>query len=94
LKYGFKQSYADYSLFSLCHNTLRLHVLVYVDDLIISGNNPAKLQRFKTYLNQCFHMKDLGKLKYFLGIEVARGAEGFSYANENMPLTLFSKLDC
>ena len=71
LKYSFKQSYADYSLFSLCRGTLRLHVLVYVDDLIISGNNPTELQRFKTYLNHCFHMKNLGKLKYFLGVEVA-----------------------
>jgi len=75
LKYGFKQSYTDHSLFSLCHGTLRLHVLVYVDDLIISENNPAELQRFKTCLNQYFHMKDLGKLKYFLGVEVARGPE-------------------
>ena len=65
LKYDFTQSYADYSLFSLCRETLHLHVLVYVDDLIISGNNSAELQRFKTYLHQCFHMKDLGKLKYF-----------------------------
>jgi len=38
-KYGFRQSHADYSLFSLQHGEVRIHVVVYVDDLIISGNN-------------------------------------------------------
>jgi len=46
-------------------------VLVYVDDLIIAGNTPFAIKRYKLYLGTCFHMKDLGILKYFLGIEVA-----------------------
>ncbi|KAH7538436.1 hypothetical protein FEM48_Zijuj03G0199200 [Ziziphus jujuba var. spinosa] len=46
--------------------------VVYVDDLIISGNDSAALKTFKAYLSDCFKMKDLGALKYFLGIEVAR----------------------
>ncbi|XP_072062294.1 uncharacterized mitochondrial protein AtMg00810-like [Arachis hypogaea] len=37
-----------------------------------SGNNGAAIQRFKEYLHTCFHMKDFGRLKYFLGVEVAR----------------------
>ncbi|KAJ8769062.1 hypothetical protein K2173_024058 [Erythroxylum novogranatense] len=45
-------------------------------DLIISGNDAMAVQKFKNYLSSCFHMKDLGRLKYFLGIEVARNAEG------------------
>ncbi|KAK3036779.1 hypothetical protein RJ639_029744 [Escallonia herrerae] len=55
---------------------VQVNVLVYVDDLIISENNHATIQRFKSYLSECFHMKDLGALKYFLGVEVARGLEG------------------
>lgn len=35
------------------------------------------IQKFKDYLSRCCSMKDLGRLKYFLGIEVSRGAEGF-----------------
>ena len=68
-QYGFTQSYSDYSLFTLCRDDVQLNVLVYVDDLIISGNNGKAIQSFKTYLSTCFHMKDLGSLKYFLGIE-------------------------
>ncbi|GAA0143116.1 transmembrane signal receptor [Lithospermum erythrorhizon] len=39
----------------------RLNVLVYVDDLIISGNNRVDIAVFKDYLHTCFHMKDLGQ---------------------------------
>lgn len=80
--YGFKQSRADYSHFSLIKGTVCLHILIYVDDFIITSNDNSTLQRFKNYLHKCFHMKDLGKLKYFLGIEVARNDEGiFLFAN-------------
>ncbi|GAA0151182.1 transmembrane signal receptor [Lithospermum erythrorhizon] len=64
--YSFVQSYSDYSLFTLCKDHIRIHVLVYVDDLIISGNDSAALSNFKQYLSSYFHMKDLGILKYFL----------------------------
>ena len=52
--------------------------MIYVDDLIVSGNNSVALSAFKHYLSTCFHMKDLGVLKYFLGIEVARNSKGIS----------------
>ena len=51
-------------------------MLVYVDDLIISGNNSNAIESFKSYLSTYFHMKDLSPLKYFLGIEVARSPDG------------------
>ncbi|KAL6315294.1 hypothetical protein AAG906_000383 [Vitis piasezkii] len=69
--YGFLQSYSDYSLFTYTKGNVQINVLVYVDDLIISGNDSAALKTFKAYLSDCFKMKDLGVLKYFLGIEVA-----------------------
>jgi len=47
-------------------------LLLYVDDLILTGNSSVACSKFKEYLNSCFHIKDLGPLKYFLGIEVAR----------------------
>ncbi|XP_019089143.1 PREDICTED: uncharacterized protein LOC109127963 [Camelina sativa] len=65
-----------YSLFTMTRGDVDLRVLVYVDDIIICGNHLPSLTQFKEYLSRCFHMKDLGKLKYFLGIEVARSTEG------------------
>ncbi|KAL9811852.1 putative RNA-directed DNA polymerase [Arabidopsis thaliana] len=50
---------------------MELRVLVYVDDLLICGNDEYMVQKFMEYLGRCFSMKDLGKLKYFLGIEYA-----------------------
>ncbi|GJU90463.1 retrovirus-related pol polyprotein from transposon RE2 [Tanacetum coccineum] len=60
--YGFVQSYSDYSLFTLRYNEVQLNVLVYVDDLIISVNESKAITQFKTYLSDCFHMKDLAGL--------------------------------
>lgn len=51
-------------------------VLVYVDDLVITGNKIHAIGEFKNYLSTCFHSKDLGVLKYFLGIEVSRSPRG------------------
>lgn len=58
VQYGFMQTRSDYSLF--VHGGVSLQVLVYVDDLIISGNCPPAIHEFKAYLSTCFHMKDLG----------------------------------
>lgn len=51
--YGFKQSRADYSHFSLIKGTICLHILIYVDDFIITSNDISTLQRFKNYLHKC-----------------------------------------
>lgn len=72
-----RDAYSDYSLFTMMKGKMQLNVLVYVDDLIIAGNDLVALTQFKSYLGQCFKMKDLGKLKYFLGLEVARSKQGF-----------------
>ncbi|XP_031374116.1 uncharacterized protein LOC116188785 [Punica granatum] len=58
------------SLFTLHQDYIFLGVLVYVDDLIIVGNSSSHCDFFKGYLDQCFRIKDLGPLKYFLDIEV------------------------
>ena len=62
-----------------------LALLVYVDDIILADNDLQTYLEFKAYLNDCFRIKDLGPLKYFLGLEVARGLCGYSCINENMP---------
>ncbi|XP_074266995.1 uncharacterized protein LOC141590293 [Silene latifolia] len=75
-KYGFVQSLANYSLFTLNRDGIFIAVLVYVDDMIVVSNDRKECAKFKYFLDEKFGIKDLGKLKYFLGIEVEHGKEG------------------
>ena len=75
--YGFTQSRSDHSLFVYSKKGIRLCILIYVDDLIITGMSSQAIKVFKDYLATCFKIKDLGAVKYFLGIEVARSKTGF-----------------
>ena len=61
----------DHSVFyqHLAQN-LCIYLVVYVDDIIITVNDQVDIANLKQYLFQHFQTKDLGRLKYFLGIEV------------------------
>lgn len=74
---GFISSKADYSLFSKFTLQGSVHVLVYVDDIIVTGNDSLGITNLKHLLHTNFQIKDLGHLKYFLGIELARSSKGF-----------------
>lgn len=76
LSLDFMQSKADHSLFLWNKNGVYLALLVYVDDVILVGNDLQQIQRTKDLLHEAFTIKDLGELKYFLGIEVARMKDG------------------
>ncbi|CAL1353265.1 unnamed protein product [Linum trigynum] len=86
--FGFTQSYSDYSLFTKQTPEGILVMLVYVDDLILSGNSMKLIQGAKNYLSQQFKVRDLGELKYFLGLEIARSASGISVSQRKYCLDL------
>ena len=74
-RYGFQQSISDYSLFTYIKGPTSIFILVYVDDIVIIGNNDASISKFKHFLAQSFSIKDLGTLHYFLGIKVSRSKQ-------------------
>ncbi|KAK2998940.1 hypothetical protein RJ639_024413 [Escallonia herrerae] len=88
-----QMSHADHTLFTYRKGEVFLSVLVYVDDLILIKNNSIAYSSFKQYLNDCFKLKDLGPLKYFLGIEAARGPRGLFLSQGKYALDILSKSD-
>jgi Reverse transcriptase (RNA-dependent DNA polymerase) len=72
-------------------------MLVYVDDLIITGNNQLEINCVKRDLKNKFDIKDLGKLKYFLGIEIVHSPKGLFISQRKYTLDLLKeigKLEC
>jgi hypothetical protein len=67
---------ADHSLYVRKSDEGIVVITIYVDDLIVGGDNEKEVEHVKRLLKQKFDMKDLGELKFFLGIEVIRTAEG------------------
>uniref|UniRef100_A0A803Q5T4 Reverse transcriptase Ty1/copia-type domain-containing protein n=1 Tax=Cannabis sativa TaxID=3483 RepID=A0A803Q5T4_CANSA len=68
-------------------------VLIYVDDIIIAGNDSKKLLDFITYLNTMFALKDLGPLHHFLGIEVHRDKTGLYLSQAKYIKELLTKTE-
>lgn len=67
----FTQSKNDYSLFIKRDSFYSTIAAVYVDDIILTGNNTTEIQDLKDHLHHTFSIKDLGQLSFFLEIEIA-----------------------
>ncbi|XP_042944481.1 uncharacterized mitochondrial protein AtMg00810-like [Carya illinoinensis] len=87
---GFHSSQADHSLFTLTTSTSIVLVLVYVDDILVAGNDLSQIEIFKRILSTHFKTKDLGSLKYFLGLEVARSSTGIFLNQRKYALDILS----
>ena len=96
-KYGYTQSDSDHTLFYRKRHEKIAVLIIYVDDMIITGDDQDEIDRLEKRLSEEFEMKDLGGLKYFLGIEVARTKEGISLSQRKYVLDLLTEtgmLDC
>lgn len=70
LQIGFIGSRCDPSLFIYKKNGVTVYLLVYVDDIILTGISNSVIQQLIQQLDSIFLLKQLGSLDYFLGIEV------------------------
>lgn len=88
---GFKQSYSDYVLFVRGSGDGFIVVPVYVNDLAIANKHLEVVEDFKRFLNTQFKVKDHGVLKYFIGLDLTRVAEGFVLSQQKIALDLLAK---
>ena len=88
---GFATSKSDSSLFIRKGRLDPVSILLYVDDLIITGADLVKIDRVTLQLAASFNMKDLGDLHYFLGIEVIRTPEGILISQRHYVLSMLFK---
>ncbi|XP_071688695.1 uncharacterized mitochondrial protein AtMg00810-like [Rutidosis leptorrhynchoides] len=90
-EYGFVKSVNDYSLFVKFTSNACIYLLVYVDDIVITGSSLKDIQDCKTYLSTKFKIKDLGNLEYFLGIELVNNDSGVCLSQRKYILEVISE---
>ncbi|XP_020263962.1 uncharacterized protein LOC109839911 [Asparagus officinalis] len=73
LSLGFVKSLSEATLYVKHKDDDILIVSLYVDDLLVTGNNIMLVEEFKQEMMQVFEMTDLGLMTYFLGMEVKQG---------------------
>ena len=96
-KFGYKQSNSDHTLFLKRRQGKITCLIIYVDDMIITGNDKHEIDTLKKQLFREFKMKDLGQLKYFLGFELLRSKGGIFISQRKYILDLLTEtgmIDC
>ncbi|GJS50087.1 ribonuclease H-like domain-containing protein [Tanacetum coccineum] len=81
--YGLKQAPSKKGLF--------ITLLVYVDDIVVTDNDLTEIEKFKGFMSSIFMIKDLGKLKYLLGIEVLENQSGICLSQRKYCLKLLNE---
>jgi hypothetical protein len=90
-KYGYHQGNSDHTLFIKQKGGKVTLLVIYVDDMIVTGDDTDEIQKLQGYLASEFDMKNLGGLKYFLGVEVARSSSGIYLSQRKYVLDLLTE---
>lgn len=93
LSLGFVNSLADTSLFVLHRGSEFIYLLIYVDDILITGNTSSGIAKILALLADRFSVKDAEDLNYFLGIEAHRTQQGLHLSQRKYILDLLHKYD-
>jgi hypothetical protein len=89
--HSFIQVPSDPTLFVKKTSTSFTALLVYVDDIVLTGDSMSEITNIKTRLHQTFGIKDLGTLKFFLGLEVAHSTKGITLSQRQYCLDLLAE---
>ncbi|KAJ9685389.1 hypothetical protein PVL29_017428 [Vitis rotundifolia] len=89
--FGMNKSKKDHSVFYKKSIAGIILLVVYVDDIVIIGNDHAGISDLKAFMHSKFHTKDLGELKYFPGIEVSRSKKGMFLSQRKYVLDLLEE---
>ncbi|KAK4407439.1 Retrovirus-related Pol polyprotein from transposon RE1 [Sesamum angolense] len=90
-EFGFSRCQADHSVFVQTTKTGMVILAVYVDDILITGSDINGIEEAKTYLQKHFVTKDLGRPRYFLGIEIAHSKHGVSLSQRKYACDLLQE---
>jgi hypothetical protein len=80
IQLGFTASKADSSLFIYSSKAVTMYLLIYVNDIILTGSIPAAITELLQLLSVDFAVKDLGDLHYFIGVEVFKESSQVSFS--------------
>jgi hypothetical protein len=90
-KHRFSQSNSDHTLFLKRNGEKTVALIIYIDDMIVTGNDEDEISELQKYIASEFEMKDRGGLKYFLGIEVYKSKLGIFLSQRKYVLDLLDK---
>jgi len=91
-KFGMTRSEADHSVFYRHSNAGCIYLVVYVDDIVLTGSDHHGISQLKQHICHHFQTKDLGKLRYFMGIEVAQSNHGIVISQRKYALDLLEEI--
>lgn len=89
---GFEKCHNEHTLFTKTNRECKILIVsLYVDDLIFTGNDELMFIEFKNSIVREFDMIDLGKMRYFLGVEVQPGSNGIHISQRKYALEILKR---